>query len=425
MAAYRIPSDVIAEILVCLPVRSLLRFKSVCKDWYTLINSSLFIQLHLNKSLVFNYRHNHTLFYTDYDSLCVVDDIYRPSKPIKVYYWPKDIIRNGLDDVHVDAIGSCNGLVCLCVTRDDALYCSSILCFLICNPSTRTFKFKPTLPFSEFNCPENEDLSCGFGYDGEHDDYKFVITHTYFKKNVRDNDVYIYSIKADLWKCATHTPAKGSTWSYFLKVEDRVVYANNMLHYIAYSLVDDYNNDLIYLIARFDMSSETWKDDLSFPAGVEGWKYIELEVLDDCLYLCLEERHGLHNVWVMKGYRDDDYSWSIMCKDLSVYCLGTWSPRGSHNLTLFAPLKEGTLRLLFVYTDFDCRGGTSTHRVLWYNPHDATTETFKLNLEQLSSNSLLRLCITSSLVTIPGSSFDYIEQPGNDLDENKNHQLRF
>ncbi|XP_074302846.1 F-box/kelch-repeat protein At3g23880-like [Silene latifolia] len=422
MAAYRIPSDLMAEILVRLPVRSLLRFKSVCKDWYTLINSSLFIQLHLNKSLLFNFRHNHTLFYTAYDSLCVVDDIYGPSKPIKLY-WPTniDIIRNSvdnirscLDDVCVDAVGSCNGLVCLCVSGG-GFFSLNVMCFLICNPSTRTFKFKPNLPFSKFNCSENEKLSCGFGYDGEHDDYKIVVTHTYFKKNVRDNDVYIYSFKADLWKCATHTPAEGSTRSYDLKVDNKVVCANNMLHYIVSSHVN-YNNDSNCKIARFDLSSETWKDnDLSFPAVVDrGWTYFELGVLDDCLYLCLEEKNGLHNVWVMKGYRDEDYSWSIKYN----------IPGNFHNLALFSPLKEGPLRLLFVYRDFDYRDRT-THRVLWYNPQDATTETFKLKLEQLSLYSLLRLCITSSLVTIPGSSFDYIAQPGNDEDENKNHQLRF
>ncbi|XP_074302844.1 F-box/kelch-repeat protein At3g23880-like [Silene latifolia] len=398
MAAYRIPSDLMAEILICLPVKSLLRFKSVCKVWYTFINSSLFIQLHLNKSLVFNYRHNHTLFYTNYYSLCVVDDIYRPSKPIKVY-WPKNIIRNNAD-VHVDDVGSCNGLVCLCVTRD-ALYYSYVSCFLICNPSTRTFKFKPNVPLLE-----NQDLSCGFGYDDEHDDYKIVVTHPYLIENVRNNDVYIYSFKADLWKCATHTPAKGSTRSNFLKVDKRVVYANNMLHYIVYSRVNDYSNYSNNIIARFDLSSETWKDnDLSFPPVDRDWKYIELGVLDDCLYLCLEERNGLHNVWVMKGYRDDNYSWSIKYN----------IPGNFHNLALFAPLREGSLRLLFVYRDIDYRDGT-THRVLWYNPHDATTETFKLKLEQLSSsNSLLRLCITSSLVTIPGSSFDYIEQPSDSI----------
>ncbi|KAI3930854.1 hypothetical protein MKW92_012096, partial [Papaver armeniacum] len=43
-----LPNDVFLEILMCLPVKSLLRFKSVCKSWYALIKSSDFIHRHAN-----------------------------------------------------------------------------------------------------------------------------------------------------------------------------------------------------------------------------------------------------------------------------------------------------------------------------------------------------------------------------------------
>ncbi|KAI3917269.1 hypothetical protein MKX01_000046 [Papaver californicum] len=43
-----LPENVFLEMLMCLPVRSLLRSKSVCKSWYALIKSSDFIYRHAN-----------------------------------------------------------------------------------------------------------------------------------------------------------------------------------------------------------------------------------------------------------------------------------------------------------------------------------------------------------------------------------------
>ncbi|KAF9623321.1 hypothetical protein IFM89_000810 [Coptis chinensis] len=43
-----LPEDVVFQILVCLPVMSLFRFKSVCKSWRILIESSNFIDQQLN-----------------------------------------------------------------------------------------------------------------------------------------------------------------------------------------------------------------------------------------------------------------------------------------------------------------------------------------------------------------------------------------
>jgi hypothetical protein len=42
-----LPEDVVIQILVCLPVISLLRFKGVCKSWNALITHQNFITKHL------------------------------------------------------------------------------------------------------------------------------------------------------------------------------------------------------------------------------------------------------------------------------------------------------------------------------------------------------------------------------------------
>ncbi|KAK4487388.1 hypothetical protein RD792_005988 [Penstemon davidsonii] len=41
-----LPEDLIIEILLRLPVKSLLRFRTVCKQWHVIIKSSSFIRRH-------------------------------------------------------------------------------------------------------------------------------------------------------------------------------------------------------------------------------------------------------------------------------------------------------------------------------------------------------------------------------------------
>lgn len=48
IAYQNLPEDVIIEILLRLPVNSLLKFKSVCRNWYSLIKSPNFIRKHMN-----------------------------------------------------------------------------------------------------------------------------------------------------------------------------------------------------------------------------------------------------------------------------------------------------------------------------------------------------------------------------------------
>ncbi|XP_074302800.1 F-box protein CPR1-like [Silene latifolia] len=382
MAAYQIPSDVIFEILVCLPVKTLLRFKSVCKDWYTLINSSFFRQLHLSKSLVSNSWQNRALFYAELDSLCVIDDVNCPLEPVKLY-WPKYIIK---DPYYLFTVGSCNGLVCLCLTEPGPTCFTKVWCFLICNPSTRTFKCKPNAPFFEKKKHlKFIDLSYGFGYDGEHDDYKIVITPRVWKESVRD-DVYIYSCKDDLWKHAT-TPIPAQLLSEtFRHRRTNIPFANNMLHYRASRNLGEFNGPN-FVIARLDLSSETWRDDLSFPVAVNSLTDVTFGVLDGCFYVRVVDRVADYsqNVWMMKSYGDED-SWSKKYSNI---------PGKFYRFV--GPSKERSGRLLIM----DCYLGA--YNLIWYDPQDDTTEAFELKTNP--RNSRVQLCI-ASLVSIPGRSFN-------------------
>ncbi|XP_074298252.1 putative F-box protein At3g16210 [Silene latifolia] len=185
IVTHRIPLDLILEILTRLPAKSVLSFKCVCKEWYNLINSPLFPELHLNKSLELNSQHNCILYWTN-TTLYIIDDLYHHPVKVTKLYWPKDTIRDRDCKYHV---GSCNGLVCFKVIgKIDT-------CFLICNPLTRTFK-SILLPLETIW--KDQKLSYGFGYDSEHNDYKIVGTRTDWRDDDGDRHVFIYSLKNDL-----------------------------------------------------------------------------------------------------------------------------------------------------------------------------------------------------------------------------------
>lgn len=46
--------DLFVDILLRLPVKSILRFKSVCKSWNTVIKDRFFVKLQLNRAVVDN-----------------------------------------------------------------------------------------------------------------------------------------------------------------------------------------------------------------------------------------------------------------------------------------------------------------------------------------------------------------------------------
>ncbi|KAH9626775.1 hypothetical protein KSS87_022089 [Heliosperma pusillum] len=367
----RMPLDVVLEILILLPAKPVLSFKCVCKEWCNLINSPLFIKLHLKRSLKPDSRHNRSLLCTT--TLHIIDDLYRPSRWTELN-WPKDIIRT--DKSYTSFVGSCNGLVCFknFVLNDSTatlVRYYMVSSFLICNPTTRTFKI---IPSSEKKW--TDDLSYGFGYDSEHDDYKIVVTSTVWMDN--DRDVRIFSLKADLWSYPTPpTRVSSRRW----ENQQNAIYINEILHYLVYArIVGDgsYEVSKDFRISRFDVVTEKWRDDLiNLPKLRQP---VDLRELDGRLYLRVGSSST--DVWIME---DDGYSWK------KTFHLPT--AFGLHNL--IACSKDGRHRLLLQNLYY-------YGELKWYDHQDNTTVPFTVKVP--SSMSSVIMPYIASLVTIPGCS---------------------
>ncbi|XP_021719794.1 F-box protein CPR30-like [Chenopodium quinoa] len=204
-----LPLELLIEILSCLPVKPLLRFKCVSKSLYNVINSPDFIKLHLSRSLqahlegtliVFGYICIHTFDYSD-----------SPCHATKLYYPDNDNYLRML-------VGSCNGLLCFSCQADEVA---------LLNPATRACKNLPKITLT--NMYRELRTPLGFGYDCISDDYKILrcarLRVAY--AGIPEWETFLYSYKTNVWESIQNPPW---TWETVILSPGSVV--NNSLHWM-------------------------------------------------------------------------------------------------------------------------------------------------------------------------------------------------
>ncbi|KAI8556888.1 hypothetical protein RHMOL_Rhmol05G0291100 [Rhododendron molle] len=192
-ATFPMPIEITIEVLSRLPVKSLLRFKSVCKNWYALIETPYFVsklrRTHPTLSsitLLVTARLTETQGY----AMSLVNDGCG-NGPIDLDF----SFLNGR--YYLSIAGICNGLVCINLS-----YFGHPL--VICNPLTRQFREIPNSAWNwldESNdgqmCPTRE--SFGFGFHPSVNDYKLIRLLFYY------NTSCVPKIRADLYSMSTDT----------------------------------------------------------------------------------------------------------------------------------------------------------------------------------------------------------------------------
>ncbi|PWA83182.1 F-box associated interaction domain-containing protein [Artemisia annua] len=258
--------EIIREILLKATVKSLLRCKSVCKEWYSLISDQHFIKSHYTLSSTdnINYEHHRLVFINGIRTKCLT------TCPLHDVLFNKSVsnalvLENPLQQPRSRdfmIVGSCNGLMCLFVVDNFTLF--------IYNPSTRTTNILP-------GSNQGLRISYGFGYD--------EITHD-----------HKYSLKAGTWKEIGHIPRA-------IPYNDAKFF-NGTLHWA----IDDARSDS-WDIVSLDLRMETYGEVLQ-PEYDEGSYRLTLGVFGEWLCVCCNYYESrVVVVWVMKAYGVKD-SWT-------------------------------------------------------------------------------------------------------------------
>ncbi|XP_043693042.1 F-box protein CPR1-like [Telopea speciosissima] len=277
-ATKNLPEDVIPDILSRLPVKSLLRFRCVCKPWCDLITDPAFVKMHLNRSLACN--SNLSLIFK-YPNLLSMDlDVCEQQKAVELDH-PLKSPNNG-----TKVVGSCNGLLCLFNSDKD-------IC--LWNPSTKRHQKLPITPI-EFPITFTlyRYIAYGFGYDPTTEDYKLVrVVRSYGIDDYSGNiEVKVYSLSTNSWRRIGDLPFH-HTYIYGFGL-----LANSALHWV--------DTDSKFIVS-FDIKDEEFggvplpdfvQDEFSWNVGVLGG---QLCLVCRFFGVCVE-------VWMMKDY-GVSYSW--------------------------------------------------------------------------------------------------------------------
>ncbi|CAL9214583.1 unnamed protein product, partial [Arabidopsis halleri] len=285
MATMELSSDLVEEILSRVPARSLVRLKSTCKQWKTLITEPRFVNKHLShmrcreqQFTVFNNEHIVSPLFGSTISYVGID-FNKPEKcgmklPFPIAFSPANNISH------------CDGLL-LYVTK-------SML--LVANPLLNQKRW--------IKCSQGFDHSMdvyGLGYifnqSSGSSDYKVVR----FRCGVRIKDLYpssveVYAFKSDSWKVVVDKNFDG-----FDGFPLSSVCLRGTPYWLGYN---KYGNQLMS-IQSFDFSKERFEPLILPPPSIGSRnlvKYISLGIFrGDQLSLLLEchETSKLH-LWVMK-----------------------------------------------------------------------------------------------------------------------------
>ncbi|KAK9937930.1 hypothetical protein M0R45_014694 [Rubus argutus] len=208
-----IPEEIIPNILIRLPIKSLIKFTSVCKSWRSTIKDPSFIRTHLTRTHNFNDQNaTHLLLLHTVSSEGTFNQKGRLSivgfneDPYSLHYdnsacnqyckveFPIGL-KQTMENLCFRVAGSCDGLVLL--ADDLGHYAYN---FVIWNPSIRKYVTLPK-PFVRFSTHGRYDGSVGLGYDAIGNDYKVVrLTRLLDQPNEGATTlVQVYSLAKGTW----------------------------------------------------------------------------------------------------------------------------------------------------------------------------------------------------------------------------------
>ncbi|KAL0413887.1 UNVERIFIED_CONTAM: F-box protein [Sesamum radiatum] len=308
-----INDDIVKEILSYLPVKSLLRFKTVIKSWQDIIGSRAFVKLHLENSCN-NSSNNQGILVLVYDG-----NTHKWKLSTKFIDCSKLCGESTLDgDCFMEPIrrndipccpgtvGPIDGLICIHGIRPSTA-------IALCNPSLAKTQFLPMSPISSTCNPDAYRRCVGFGFDFVHKDLK-VVQLSIFSVLSSEIRVEVYSQSTNNWKELDHQLPKDMLIKMAI-----MPYKNASLpfsHWLAFRRlrrVDGANN----VILSFNLQDEVFKQTPLPPcvhdAAYKGEVKLGFLAEDDSLLLFVYPIRILNSPeyvfferWVLNGLGEED-----------------------------------------------------------------------------------------------------------------------
>ncbi|MED6118688.1 hypothetical protein PIB30_005160 [Stylosanthes scabra] len=282
-----LPHEMVAEILLRLPVKSLLQFNpQFAIDHFRQLSSA---NNPLTSRLVYA---NKNYFDCRFGFLPLQPLFKNPSTTTPVVTFKMSNFIGSLD-----ILGSCNGLVYLHHLQSNCIY--------LWNPWTGFG--------SHWMRIEASSLSYfGFGYDHVHDKYKFVTVDTQAL-------TLIYTFGSNSWNIGPNFPYPTVGLSGYI---GKFLNGTGTLNWMA--KVKEKN----WVILSFDLANETFRQ-VSLPTlygGGDNSCDPELQILRNCLCFSIDHRDIIFDVWMMKDYGVWE-SWTLISR------VNLWRHSNSYPLT--------------------------------------------------------------------------------------------
>ena len=289
-----LPSELIIQILLRLPVKFLLRFRCVCKSWFSLISDSHFAKSHFEVSSLTHTHRNRII--TISRTSAPPFNIRKPNpNQIRCIDFETSTNHDFVSPNHDFILrqpyyckikGSCRGFICL--------YCYTNL--YVWNPATG---FHRQIPLSPFASKLNAYHFChlyGFGYDQSTDDYLVVLLSYDPTLPNRSSHLEFFSLRDNAWNQIEDPHFTYFNAALIVKAES---FFNGAFHWVACR-----NDLLVDVIIVFDLMEKKLlemplpddfdNDPVSYGLWVFG-EFLSLWGMD------------FHNsrveIWVMKEYK--------------------------------------------------------------------------------------------------------------------------
>ncbi|XP_056697940.1 F-box protein At3g08750-like [Spinacia oleracea] len=262
-----IPDELFSNhILPRLPVKSLIRFKSVCKSWYLVISSSGFVKSHLLHSLS-----SRTSFFLR--GLHMRDDsLIRTSATECFLLYLDEKSKNGHRLLQLDGK------------------------FILWNPETKSRRVIET--------PSVEHLTkCGFGYASNVNDYKIFASFQslYRKDGIKRMEAWVFEVRGGEWNPILEFPTEVG---YFPTGDSNAVCCGDRLYWIVTGFKDNHIMSFCLLDYKFiDVEFPVTKN-IMYKLYVSEWcltlfsERVDEQNPDFEIWRLVQQQSGFCHSWV-------------------------------------------------------------------------------------------------------------------------------